>query len=337
MQTRIGIVIGRFQPFHLGHVSLLSQALKQNSHVIVVLGSSNRYRSIRNPFTVAQRRHMILEWLGPEANRVSFVSSPDNLYKEWSWKSEITRGVKEHTPYGCLPQYTLYGHDKGKDTYYLELFPEWRYQEVDDTTGIDATTIREALFEGCHIRENILPESTVEFLEGYVETQDFADLMEDWEFFKWEKRAFGKYPFPETLNFNCADAVVVCRGHILLVERGEAPGKNTWALPGGFKNQGETFEDACIRELKEETNLRVPEKVLRGSIRDCHMFDDPRRSIGIQRVSMAYWIDVQPNPDGSLPEVRPASDAQKAEWVPLSDALGISIFEDHLDIIRWFI
>jgi L-aspartate-alpha-decarboxylase len=46
------------------------------------------------------------------------------------------------------------------------------------------------------------------------------------------------------------------RDKIVLVKRGEAPRKGTWALPTGFMEQGETCEQAVIRELQEETGLK---------------------------------------------------------------------------------
>ena len=63
--------------------------------------------------------------------------------------------------------------------------------------------------------------------------------------------------------------VVVCavkdkRGKILAAKRNFAPGKNKWALPGGFVESGETPETACLRELKEETGLRGKIKRLIG-------------------------------------------------------------------------
>lgn len=52
------------------------------------------------------------------------------------------------------------------------------------------------------------------------------------------------------------------RGHILLVKRGEAPKKNSWALPTGFMEQNERCEQAVIRELHEETGLHGMVKCL---------------------------------------------------------------------------
>jgi ADP-ribose pyrophosphatase YjhB (NUDIX family) len=54
----------------------------------------------------------------------------------------------------------------------------------------------------------------------------------------------------------CAAALVRGSvGGILLVKRGVEPGKGEWALPSGFIEVDETPEEACIRELKEETGL----------------------------------------------------------------------------------
>lgn len=332
----VSVVIGRFQPFHEGHLHLLSVALQESDKLIVVLGSANRSRSVKNPFTAAERKSMIRSVFREDQHRIAFVSSPDNLYKEWSWKSEIVRQVNDEIP-TLDAKVTLYGHFKDDSSYYLKEFPEWSLREVNNVSEIDATGIRETYFEDGIVSSYVIPSQIDAFLTGFKLSQEYRDLCEDWEFFKWEKKAFSDYPFHETLNFMCSDAVVVCQGHILLIQRKHAPGKNTWALPGGFKNANESFLDCAVRELVEETNLRIPEKVLRGSLKDTYMFDDPRRSFGITRVSMGYYFELKPNEKGFLPEVRPASDAYKAEWVGLSEALSMNLFEDHLDIIRMFV
>ena len=78
----------------------------------------------------------------------------------------------------------------------------------------------------------------------------------------------GKSLLVDALALMTVDAVVVQSGHILLVKRGDMPGKGLWALPGGFLNQEETMLDGAIRELKEETKIKVPVPVLKGSIKE---------------------------------------------------------------------
>ena len=92
--------------------------------------------------------------------------------------------------------------------------------------------------------------------------ENFSDYLpmsvyNDFKYFDVEKERFKVYPYPETLNFNCSDALVVCSGHVLLIKRKFAPGENTWALPGGFKNRNETFQECALREFIEEINIRV--------------------------------------------------------------------------------
>ena len=53
------VFIGRFQPFHNGHKAVIDEALKRSDKVIILIGSANLPRSLRNPFSVAERTAMI--------------------------------------------------------------------------------------------------------------------------------------------------------------------------------------------------------------------------------------------------------------------------------------
>jgi 8-oxo-dGTP diphosphatase len=54
-----------------------------------------------------------------------------------------------------------------------------------------------------------------------------------------------------------AGAVVLRRGEVLLVKRRFPPNKGKWALPGGLVELGEVVQDAAVREVEEETGLKV--------------------------------------------------------------------------------
>jgi bifunctional NMN adenylyltransferase/nudix hydrolase len=133
----------------------------------------------------------------------------------------------------------------------------------------------------------------------------------------------------------CGDAIVECAGHIPLVRRLRAPGRNNWALPGGHKNNNETSFECVIRELMEETNLRVPEKILRGSVVSQRLFDSPYRGCGsIPKSTLAVHFKIGLDHDGKFPRISPADDALEAVWTPISDALNRkSLHDDHAGII----
>ena len=78
MGYETGLLIGRFQPFHLGHLHAVRYALDDVERLLLGIGSSNRSREPANPFTAAERRAMILDSLDAEARkRVEVCEVPD--------------------------------------------------------------------------------------------------------------------------------------------------------------------------------------------------------------------------------------------------------------------
>lgn len=76
--------------------------------------------------------------------------------------------------------------------------------------------------------------------------------------FEIEEQYFYKYPRPAVT----ADCVVITKEaepKVLLIERGEDPYKGAWAFPGGFLNMDESTEQCTIRELEEETGMKIQE------------------------------------------------------------------------------
>ena len=129
-----------------------------------------------------------------------------------------------------------------------------------------------------------------------------------------------KYPRPAVT----ADCVVMTKEsvpQVLLIERGADPFKGCWAFPGGFMNMDETTEECAIRELKEETGMKVSKLHQIGAYSKVDR--DPRG----RTITVAYLAIV----DTPL-AVTGQDDAAKAQWFPI-DALPPLAF-DHEDIMR---
>ena len=129
-----------------------------------------------------------------------------------------------------------------------------------------------------------------------------------------------KYPRPAVT----ADCVVMTREavpQVLLIERGFDPFKGRWAFPGGFMNMDETTEQCAIRELEEETRLKVFDIHQIGAYSKVDR--DPRG----RTITVAYLALV----DAPI-AVTGQDDAAKARWFPI-DALPPLAF-DHDDIMN---
>jgi len=109
---------------------------------------------------------------------------------------------------------------------------------------------------------------------------------------------------------------------VLLIERGVAPFKGSWALPGGFVHMDETLEQGARRELEEEAGLRdvfLEQLYTFGSVNR-----DPRERV----VSVAYYALVNLFDH----RVRAATDATSAAWFDLDDVPELAF--DHQAILR---
>lgn len=344
------VFIGRFQPFHNGHKAVIDAALKQAKEVVVVVGSSFSARNIRNPFTFQERKAMIeacylgeFNYSGAQGSiktpRVKVVPVSDYPYDDNKWIAAIQNVVHGAISWSADPvKIGLIGHSKDSTSYYLNIFPTWGNVEVANVDGINATDIRKVFFEEGYDRLSVpgeahkLTSSTRAFFRKFQTSAEFQTLNKEYQRVKAYKKAWEAAPYPPT--FMTTDAVVVQSGHILLVKRGDMPGKGLLALPGGFLNQEETMLDGCIRELKEETKIKVPVPVLKGSIKASKTFDAPNRSVRGRTITQAFFIDLG---TGELPKVKGSDDAEKAMWVPFKDVKQELMFEDHFHIIDTFV
>jgi bifunctional NMN adenylyltransferase/nudix hydrolase len=333
-EYQFGIYIGRFQPFHLGHLQTLKLALETAKQIILILGSHRVASDIRNPWNSQERITMIRSCLSAEdLDRVHFLTIRDWLYSDNLWLAAVQQQVFEITQ-GSSSVIVL-GHRKDSSSYYLELFPQWEYLETGHHQGLNSTDIRRAYFEGrTEEYSQVVSPGVAHFLKSFQLSDRYGSLCDEYQFLLTYQLAWASAPYPPT--FVTTDAVVVQSGHVLVVRRKAKPGLGLIALPGGFVQQSETLVEGMLRELKEETRLKVPLPVLRGSIVDSHVFDSPGRSLRGRTITHAYFLQLKA---GELPPVKGSDDAEKAWWMSLADlyAHEDQIYEDHLQIIQHFI
>lgn len=102
------------------------------------------------------------------------------------------------------------------------------------------------------------------------------------------------------------------------MKRKNEPFKGLYSLPGGFVDIGETIEDACIRETKEETSIKVTNLKLIG------VYSDPKRDPRGHSVTMAFLGKPQNI------KSKAGDDAAEAEFI---DWKKVKLAFDHKKII----
>lgn len=94
---KIALFVGRFQPFHLGHLKVIKWILKKYDKVVIVIGSSQESSTEKNPFSSKERKEMINKTLKAEQiKRYGIVEIPD-VYDDDIWVQTILKKVKFDT------------------------------------------------------------------------------------------------------------------------------------------------------------------------------------------------------------------------------------------------
>lgn len=121
------------------------------------------------------------------------------------------------------------------------------------------------------------------------------------------------------------DCVVLCNVDndfkILLIKRKNDPFKEKWALPGGFIEDGEELETAAIRELEEETGVKVT------AMEQVRAFGTPERDPRGRTISIAFLSRIY-----CEEELKAGDDAAEARWFPINRLPELAF--DHENIVN---
>lgn len=129
------------------------------------------------------------------------------------------------------------------------------------------------------------------------------------------------YPRPAVTT----DAILISPAKtVLLIERGREPYKGTWALPGGFIDMDEELEVACLRELEEETGIKL------DGLKQFKTFGGVNRDPRHRTISIIFYCFTE-----AEIQTTAGDDAAKAEWFPIDELPELAF--DHGQILEEFI
>jgi 8-oxo-dGTP diphosphatase len=130
--------------------------------------------------------------------------------------------------------------------------------------------------------------------------------------------------YPQNIKIT-TDAIVFSKTgphlQILLVKRKNDPFKGLWSFPGGFVEDNEDIEAGAIRELEEETAIKLP------TMKQLHTFGKPGRDPRGRTVSVAHYAIVQAKDHAP----KGGDDAAEAQWTNVSDITALAF--DHKEIL----
>lgn len=143
-----------------------------------------------------------------------------------------------------------------------------------------------------------------------------------------------KYPRPalavDCVVFGFDPAPAGASLKVLLIKRLDEPFKGKWAIPGGHVDvsdegdQGESLEEAALRELNEETGLKV------DHLEQLYTFATPGRDPRGRVVSVAYFALVRESDHKAIA----GSDAAEAMWFDVGNVSPTHLAFDHGEILR---
>jgi 8-oxo-dGTP diphosphatase len=112
-------------------------------------------------------------------------------------------------------------------------------------------------------------------------------------------------------------AVIIKKGKIALIKRGNEPSKGKWTIPGGLVELAESPEQAVIREAQEETGLTSDNPTLMDVVSNVDL--DEKGKVKYHYVIIEYLVHVK---DGTA---QAASDAMDLRWVSFEDVEGYNL------------
>jgi nicotinamide-nucleotide adenylyltransferase len=165
-----GIYVGRFQPFHLGHLHAIGDILKEADELIIVIGSSQYSHNVTNPFTAGERLVMIRKALQDAQiaeSRFWIVPIPD-VHLHMMWVSSVV---------GYTPSFdVVYSNEPLTSRLFLEAGYKVKALRLFERKLYSSTLIRDRMLKG-QGWEELVPKSVAGFIKEIDGVNRIQDLL----------------------------------------------------------------------------------------------------------------------------------------------------------------
>ena len=156
--VKLGVFVGRFQPFHNGHLEVIKMIVKEVDELVLIVGSSQYSHRLDNPFTAGKRITMIrkaLEETGIQLSRIWIIPVPD-VHQHALWVSQIV---------GHCPKFdVIYSNEPLTSRLFTEAGFKVKPLPFIKRRVYMATEIRKRMLNGENWKE-LVPNSVANFIE----------------------------------------------------------------------------------------------------------------------------------------------------------------------------
>ena len=148
------LFIGRFQPFHNGHLAVARNILQDLDEVIIGIGSSQEKNTLKNPFSFAERKNMISNTLKKnKINNFKIFSIPD-LYDDVKWVNYILKNLPEFSAAYSGNEWTIRCFKKNKI----------KSKKIKLLKGVSSTKIRKLMAQNKNWK-NLVPKYVADYIK----------------------------------------------------------------------------------------------------------------------------------------------------------------------------
>jgi nicotinamide-nucleotide adenylyltransferase len=164
-----GLYVGRFQPFHLGHLEAIQDVLKEIDELVIVIGSAQYSHNIHNPFTAGERLVMIrhaLQEASVDYSRLWIVPVPD-VHLHMLWVSALE---------GYTPRFNVvYSNEPLTRRLFMEAGYEVKSIKFFQRKVYTSTLVREKMLAG-ESWTKLVPKSVADFINEIDGVNRLRDL-----------------------------------------------------------------------------------------------------------------------------------------------------------------